>query len=97
MTPPAPKPKHGIQRNPPTHIVFAGNFKEFRQWQLTSGVKNGDALFVADASNLQGFMGGEGLTLVRYGTFHLRPDVASIMNEVRARFPDARWEDNTTV
>lgn len=89
-------PPHGIQRSTIKYVVFAGNFREFRVWQLAFGAKNGEALFVASASNLTHIEGQDQdqdqchtVTFVKVGTFHLRSDAKEIMEYARSIWPDA--------
>ena len=88
-----PEPKHGIQRAPLKYIVFAGNYREFRSWQLANGINGDEALFVANPANLTGLKAGEDYHLVGIGTFHLRSDQKEIMEEAHRRFPNTRFTD----
>jgi len=82
-------PTHGIQRHPLKYLVFAGNYRQFDLWREAQKIPEGEALFVASPSNLLGRKGE--FTLVKVGTFHLRPDAQEIMEAVRMKFPKAEW------
>lgn len=88
---------HGILRHPVKYVVFAGNFREFRVWQLASGVKNGDALFVGslEKANLRALQNLD-VKFVKLATFHLRSDAKDIMEYARSVWPNAP-EFQTTI
>ena len=88
-------PPHGIERSPIKYVVFAGNYREFKVWQLENKVQDGEALFVADATNLSSLRGKE-VTFVRIGTFHLRKDFYTIMAYAREVWPDAPGFETTS-
>lgn len=94
-----PNPEHGIDPQRLKYLVFAGNFREYRQWALTTGNLSGRALYVAHPENLMGLNAetNPDLKLVRIGTFHLRSDAQEILDIVRSRFTVDRWvEDIST-
>ena len=84
-------------RPPPTastnvkYLVFAGNYRQFSLWAEDKSIPPEEALFVDSPANLLNRY-GEHFTLVKVGTFHLRPDAEEIMEEARVRFPHSKWE-----
>lgn len=88
-----PTPPHGIQRRTLKYIVFAGNYREYRTWQLATGNGAEDSLFVASPTNLTSLKAGGDYHLVFVGTFHLRSDREEIMEAARERFPNTRFTD----
>lgn len=82
---------HGIDRHPITFIVFAGNYREFRTWQLASGVRTEHALFVANPTNLSSLKLDGDYHLIFVGTFHLRKDKDEIMAAAHEKFPNTRF------
>ena len=88
MTPP-----HGIYRNPLKFFVFAGNYREYRQWLEEKGVSPQESMFVANPENLLGYKESEDdkATFIIVGTFHMRPDAQKIMTAARERWPTAAF------
>lgn len=89
---------HGIHRTPHTlkYLVFAGNYRQFGLWCDENNISPGEALFVAQRTNLLQLKGDDHhLIMVKVGTFHLRPDAQEIMEEARLRFPQCRWEEHS--
>jgi hypothetical protein len=75
------------------YLVFAGNYRQFKWWEEKYNTpRAGEAVYVADRSNLRNW-GKKQLTMVKVGTFHLRPDAKDIMNEAKVRFPNAQWQE----
>lgn len=89
MTPPSSK--HGIERTNLKYIVFAGNYREYRTWQLTTGNGAEDSLFVASPTNLTSLKADGDYHLIFLGTFHLRKDREEIMEAARERFPNTHF------
>jgi len=89
MTP----PQHGINRHPLKYLVFAGNIREYKQWERERAIPYGESMFVAHSTNLHGISteNAEALTYIIVGTFHLRPDAQEIMAAARAVRPEASF------
>ena len=86
--------EHGIRPERLKYLVFAGSFSEYRQWALTNGVLNGEALYVAQPTNLTSLKDTEDARyqLISIGTFHLRPDHQELIRTARERFPHKSLE-----
>ena len=100
MTNSPPSPSHGINHATLTHIVLAGNFREYRHWLLASGVPTEKTLYVGDQTSLYiipaDLTGEKGIKVVIVGTFHLRKDRNEILDMVRVRFPRTTPENHST-
>ena len=86
-------PSHGIQRRTLKYVVFAGNYREYRTWQLATGNGAEDSLFVASPSNLSSLNADGDYHLIFIGTFHLRSDRKEIMDAAHERFPNTRFTE----
>ncbi|MFC7979532.1 hypothetical protein ACFUT3_30405 [Streptomyces cinereoruber] len=67
-------------------VVLAGDRAQFRQWARAAGLDPHDRhlTYARDVYTLQGIHGAR---IVRYGTWHLRPDAREL--DARARMAEA--------
>lgn len=95
MNSPNPPEVHGIAKNLPTYLVFAGSFREFKDWALGNDIGHGDALFVSNPTTLTQLKDTDLHTyrLVMVGTFHLRSDSREIIKTAQERFPGKTFEN----
>ena len=81
---------HGIRPEKLKYLVFAGNFREYRQWMLTKGVLVEQTLFVTSPENLNRVSTADSdLVIAIVGTFHLRSNSQELMDTARKMFPRA--------
>lgn len=84
-------PHHGIDRGITKFVVFAGNLREFYDWQLEYKVRGEEALFVATPTTLVGRKFPKDTAYVILGSFYGREDAQEALRLARENNPEANF------